>query len=73
MSNPWECPRCKRINAPTTPFCSCNHSPSNAMSIGIFPLACNHEWDGVILNRPYAANLGLCKHCGQECYAASIE
>lgn len=20
---PWECPRCNRINAPFTPFCSC--------------------------------------------------
>ncbi len=32
---------------------------------------CNHEWDGVLLNRPYAGNMGLCKRCGEECYVAS--
>ena len=21
MNKPWECPRCKRINAPFTPYC----------------------------------------------------
>jgi hypothetical protein len=31
---------------------------------------CNHEWDGVLLNRPYGGNFGLCKHCGTECYIA---
>ena len=23
MNKPWECPRCKRINAPFTPYCDC--------------------------------------------------
>ncbi len=31
---------------------------------------CNHEWDGILLNSAKAANLGLCKHCGEECYVA---
>jgi IS1 family transposase len=31
---------------------------------------CRHEWDGKLLNRPYAGNLGLCKHCGTECFVA---
>lgn len=24
MNNPWECPRCKTINAPFTPSCNCS-------------------------------------------------
>ncbi len=27
MNQPWECPRCKRMNAPFTPSCFC--SPDN--------------------------------------------
>jgi len=30
MNNPWECPRCKRINAPFNPSCFCD--PSNRKS-----------------------------------------
>ncbi len=34
------------------------------------PEPCEHVWDGVLLNRPYAGNLGLCKLCGAEFYIA---
>ncbi len=68
----WECPRCHRINAPFMSACCCEPPPAGAMSMAVFPLACNHEWDGVTLSRPYAGNLGFCKHCGEECYVASI-
>ena len=30
MANPWECPRCKRINAPSTPYCDCKPEASAA-------------------------------------------
>lgn len=26
MNSPWECPRCKRINAPYLPYCECKPS-----------------------------------------------
>lgn len=35
--------------------------------------SCQHKWDGVVLNRPYAGNLGLCIYCGQECYIGIID
>ena len=29
---------------------------------------CQHEWDGVLLEEPINGNLGLCKHCGEDCF-----
>lgn len=31
INQPWECPRCKRINAPFNPTCFCN--PENDLSL----------------------------------------
>ena len=47
--------------------------PANYTSWGYFcgePLQCKHEWDGILLNRAYAGNRGLCRLCGAECYIA---
>lgn len=51
--------------------------PTPPISYGYFcdipEQQCKHEWDGVLINRAYAGNLGLCKHCGQECYVGLVE
>lgn len=39
----------------------------------IDPFACEHQWDGKLINTAYAANLGLCKLCGQKLYIALTE
>lgn len=56
MNNPWECPRCNRINAPWTPHCDCstNHcvsvfgTSSGSLTVGGIPVEnkCQHIPDG---------------------------
>ena len=48
---PWECPRCGRINAPTTAHCDCQPEP---MPRGLRPI------DGAT-----TGHMSLCSLCGQ--------
>jgi hypothetical protein len=51
-NSPWECPRCKRINAPFNPACFCQ--PDNT------------SWVGKIINDPKTQqqfNPGMAAHC----------
>ena len=110
MNNqPWECPRCHKINAPWNPSCFCkatdnpwpNYSlvgnpkwtsepipctadvkqcfickgyHANGVSCQFLKVTsgtlCNHEWDGDLGNI-HSGHIGVCKHCGQECFATS--
>jgi len=49
MPQPWECPRCKRINAPTNPscFCSPTGSPTLIQQKSETTHECKHESDGL--------------------------
>ena len=53
--NPWECPRCHKINAPITPCCDCKPGIGWHGILGVYPdpalqqqwPPCSHESDGI--------------------------
>lgn len=72
MNNPWQCPRCSRINAPWNPNCFCNiaHTVSSFTSLDgttkvvetYFAPACQHEvkTGGYSMEGKF-----VCKKCGE--------
>ena len=72
------------LNAPHGSFLFCTLITALGAAVGILiskyvlrkktsaDETCEHVWDGVLLKRPYAGNLGLCKKCGVECYIIGL-
>lgn len=68
ISQGWQCPICKRVNAPWVNSCPCNsityHISTNTTSLEFS--TCDHEWryDGLEENRFHFT----CKKCGAKKY-----
>lgn len=67
--NAWECPRCKRINAPTTGFCMCQPSANSGgfgTSGGIWPPAPTSPTLPIVWpNKAGSSVAGRCLSCNE--------
>lgn len=51
---PWICPRCRQVNAPFMPFCSCREGAASAGT----PLGCSHALTYSNTGGTYCLNCG---------------
>ncbi len=65
MTSPWECPRCHKINAPSTPQCFCN--PTNVRRSPQDPIY------NYMNGKAMAATLYNCSLCKQPMYNNGLE
>ena len=64
MNQPWECPRCHRINAGWNPSCFCNPEQQSAFE-SAFKDICVHQPNGLIKPEGYTQYLYKCLKCGE--------
>jgi len=63
-NNPWECPRCGRINAPFNPACFCNKQEVTSLEKILSDLKEQQKFPGIPMYPEHGWLAARCSHCG---------
>lgn len=59
VNKPWECPRCKRINAPSSTYCDCKPIVHNSVTNNT-----NSVFDNIFPSAAMGQTNIICQNCG---------
>ena len=63
MKEGWICPRCKKVNAPFTPFCDCKENDYSNYAAQVDCIHDYHQWECCGVST--AGSTYMCKICGK--------